>query len=122
MTVYNASEILTYDFAVNCALVNSTRIPGGCPFAQPYDLSWQLSEALRILHDGSEFGSFTAENSLFVFFLGINDASISVKNNAAQLDTLFSQDIAQIFQTMDAIYALGFRKFMFVNLPRKCLS
>lgn len=118
-TAYNATELLTYNLAFDCAVVNATLIPDACPWAKPYNISWQTDSVERIVQQGSEYGAIEDENALFAYFVGINDASIPVKNDRPGLEDILRQDSEDLFEQLERIYAMGFRKFLVLSVPRE---
>jgi hypothetical protein len=118
-TVYNATETLIYDLAFDCAAVNSSLIADDCPWAVEYDIGWQTNQVKNIISSSSPHSNFSKDNTLFAYFIGINDASIPVVNSRTGLEDILKRSNEELFQYHDDVYELGFRKFLFISVPRK---
>lgn len=119
-TTFNSSPLMTYDYAVDCAVVNKTLIPQDCDFALNYNFINQTNAVERTFSSGSQYGKFNQDNTLFAIFIGINDASIPPKYNPTNLESTLSQAVGDLFVQLDRIYQLGVRKFVLFSVPRKC--
>ena len=116
-TIFNATTLLNYDLAFDCAVVKDDLIIGACPWAQNYSLIDQVKTFKTLNRKGSQYGKFTASNALFVIWIGINDASIPLKNNQKNWETVGGAVASQLFGQLDILYFLGFRKFLLMNVP-----
>jgi hypothetical protein len=118
-TVYNSTTILTYDFAFNCATVDKSIVDnsGPCPWADGHQIVDQVGQFKQILSRGSQFGEITAADSLFLIWIGINDAHLSYGRQ--DIDSLMPKVVDKYFEEIQTLYDLGARKFLFMKIPRK---
>lgn len=112
-TTYNASRVQTYNMAYGGATVDSNLI---APYA-PTVLSLKNQvEDLYLPTYGSHPASapWKAQDSLFAFFIGINDVGMSWwLNNATLYDLVF----AEYDSLLEKVYKTGGRNFLFLNTP-----
>ncbi|CAE6424533.1 unnamed protein product [Rhizoctonia solani] len=109
-TQYNTSTLLTYNFAYGGATINATLV---APYT-PTVLS--LIDQVNIFLANKAVAPWTASNTLFSVFIGINDIGNSwyqSGDRAAFSDTLLDG----YFGLMKKIYDVGGRNFLFVNVP-----
>jgi hypothetical protein len=118
-TVFNNTPILTYDLAFNCATVDKSIVDnsGPCPWADGHQIVDQVGQFKQILARGSEFGTFTEQDSLFLIWVGINDAHLSYGRN--DTDSLMLKVVEKYFEEIQALYDLGARNFLFMKIPRE---
>jgi hypothetical protein len=76
----------------------------------------------QTLSNGSQYGNFTEQNSLFAIWIGINDAHLTA-NNASVADKDISGIMAKVVdayvENLDALYEFGARNFLLLNIPRE---
>jgi phospholipase/lecithinase/hemolysin len=117
-TTYNQSAIYTYNLAYGGATVDSALV---APY-QPTVISMinqVQTQYLPIYGSHPASAPWTAESSLFAFWIGINDVGNSWwLNNVTLYDTIF----AEYSGLLDQIYATGARNFLFLNVPPVNLS
>ena len=113
--VYNASTLLTYDFAFSGATVDEVLAPpywSGVPSVRQ-----QIQQEFLpgyAAHNAT-WNGWTGADSLFAFWIGINDiGEIYSKNNVTDYQ-------AAIFNTygslLEQLYASGARNYLFINVP-----
>lgn len=117
-TTYNQSQILTYNLAYGGATVDSALV---APY-QPTVISMRnqvQTQFLPVYGSPPASAPWTAESSLFAFWIGINDVGNSwYLNNTTLYDAIFSV----YSDLLDQIYASGARNFLFLNVPPVNLS
>lgn len=117
-TTYNQSNILTYNLAYGGATVDSALVT---PYA-PTVISMKdqvQTQFLPIYGSHPSTAPWTAESSLFAFFIGINDVGNSWwLNNSTLYDVIFSTYSGLLEQ----IYDTGARNFLFLSVPPVNLS
>ncbi|KAJ8118333.1 hypothetical protein OPT61_g664 [Boeremia exigua] len=112
-TTYNASFIKAYNVAYGGATVDSALVT---PYA-PTVLSLKDQVELEFV---PRYGShpkdapWTSKDSLFAFFIGINDVGNSWwLNNATLYDAIFTRYSG----LLDQVYKTGARNFLFLSVP-----
>jgi len=113
-TVANHSLILTYNYAYGGATINASLVT-------PYEptvlsLGDQVNQFLAQRNVGSGSKIWTSANSLFSFWIGINDIGNSYYesgNRSAFDDTLLNN----YFSLVEILYGEGARNFLFINVP-----
>jgi phospholipase/lecithinase/hemolysin len=120
-TVFNSTQILTYDLAFNCATVDKAIVDnsGPCPAADGHQIVDQVGLFKQILAQGSKFGNFTEQDSLFLIWVGINDAHLSYARQ--DIDSLMIKVVDKYFDEVEVLYQLGARNFLFMMIPREDL-
>ncbi|PVH92057.1 carbohydrate esterase family 16 protein [Periconia macrospinosa] len=115
-TTYNASFIKTYNVAYGGATVDSALV---APYTPTVLSLKNQTQDLFLPTYGRDPSStahpWTAWDSLFAFFIGINDVGNSwwLENSA----TLYSQIFTVYDALLEQIYATGGRNFLFLNVP-----
>ncbi|CAE6333573.1 unnamed protein product [Rhizoctonia solani] len=109
-TKYNTSTLLTYNFAYGGATINATLV-------QPYiPTVLSLIDQVSIFLDNKAVAPWTASNSLFSVFIGINDIGNSWYQSGDR--GAFSEVLLDsYFGLIKKIYDVGGRNFLFVNVP-----
>ncbi|KAH7396653.1 hypothetical protein DE146DRAFT_44482 [Phaeosphaeria sp. MPI-PUGE-AT-0046c] len=117
-TTYNQSNILTYNLAYGGATVDSALVT---PYA-PTVISMKdqvQTQYIPIYGSHPATAPWSAESSLFAFFIGINDVGNSWwLNNATLYDAIFST----YSSLLEQIYDTGARNFLFLSVPPVNLS
>ncbi|KAF7926663.1 uncharacterized protein EAE97_010172 [Botrytis byssoidea] len=110
---YNSSLILSYNFAYGGAVVDANIVA-------PYEntvltLVNQTAEFVDHLSPAPTDAPWTADNSLFAFWFGVNDIGNSywLANKTNAITAIFDSYFAQVQQVYDA----GGRNFLFLNCP-----
>jgi phospholipase/lecithinase/hemolysin len=115
---YNQSKILTYNLAYGGATVDSALVTPYAPTVISVKDQVQ-TQYLPIYGSHPQTAPWTAESSLFAFFIGINDVGNSWwLNNATLYDAIFSTYAG----LLDQIYETGARNFLFLSVPPVNLS
>ncbi|KAH3919065.1 hypothetical protein HBH56_028330 [Parastagonospora nodorum] len=115
---YNQSTILTYNLASGGATVDSALVKPYAPTVVSVKEQVQ-TQFLPIYSSKPASAPWTAESSLFAFFIGINDVGNSwYLNNATLYDAIF----AEYAGLLDQVYDTGARNFLFLNVPPVNLS
>jgi len=113
---YNKSIIRTYDLAYGGATIDSNLI---VPY-EPTVISMKeqvLSEYIPIYSSKPNFAPWSASNSLFSFFIGINDVGNTYPEYAAGNRSRFDTDWIEYARLVDRVYQTGARNFLFLNVP-----
>ncbi|KAJ7641128.1 hypothetical protein FB45DRAFT_899494 [Roridomyces roridus] len=111
---YNASTILTYNYAYGGATINSSLVAPYLPTV--LSLIDQVNEFLAGAGTKPSSAPWTSQNSLFSVWIGINDIGNSYyvsQNQSAFADLLLSEYFAQVQE----LYTAGARNFLFINVP-----
>jgi phospholipase/lecithinase/hemolysin len=106
----------TYDLAYGGATIDSDLI---VPY-EPTVISMKeqvLSEFIPIYSSKPNFAPWSASNSLFSFFIGINDVGNTYPEYAAGNTSRFDTDWIEYVGLVDEVYQTGARNFLFLNVP-----
>ncbi|TGO36055.1 hypothetical protein BHYA_0137g00360 [Botrytis hyacinthi] len=110
---YNSSLIFSYNFAYGGAVVDASIVA-------PYEdtvltLINQTAEFVHHLSPAPTDAPWTADNSLFAFWFGVNDIGNSywLANETDVITAIFDSYFAQVQRVYDA----GGRNFLFLNCP-----
>ncbi|MCJ1415091.1 hypothetical protein MMC32_001421 [Xylographa parallela] len=115
---YNQSFIETYNLAYGGATVDASLVAQYLPTV--LDFIHQVdSEFLPVYGTKANVAGWTADNSLFAAFFGINDVGNSY---GAQNDALNGQIFDIYLKLVNQLYAAGARNFLFLNVPPVNLS
>ncbi|KAH6547522.1 hypothetical protein HBI81_005070 [Parastagonospora nodorum] len=115
---YNQSTILTYNLASGGATVDSALVKPYAPTVVSVKEQVQ-TQFLPIYSSKPASAPWTAESSLFAFFIGINDVGNSWYLNNA---TLYEAIFAEYAGLLDQVYDTGARNFLFLDVPPVNLS
>lgn len=108
-TEYNRSTILTYDLAFGGATVDNDIVEAyhsGVPSLKKQVLEWYMPAYVV------QRKFWTAQNSLFAFFIGINDVGNSYAHG-----NLNGKVMDAYAALVDHVYDTGARNFVFLNVP-----
>ena len=113
-TTYNKTFLKTVNFASGGATVDSVLVKPFRPFIR--SLKDQISGEY-LPHYSSHPPSFewTANDTLFACFFGINDVKNAYSDSTAS--RVLKDDIAKYADLMDVLYQSGARNFLFLNVP-----
>ncbi|KAH8666516.1 hypothetical protein BX600DRAFT_539643 [Xylariales sp. PMI_506] len=117
---YNASELLTYNLAYGGATVDSNLVAPYLPTVlslvdQVYD---EFIPAYTGRHPAAPSApAWHGDDTLFTFWIGINDVGNSYFNGTAATTALNARIFAEYAGLVDAVYRLGARNFVFLNVP-----
>ena len=112
-TKYNQSLILTYNFGYPGGTIDN-RIDQS-PFGS-LSLREQVErEFLPDFGNTQPYRSWTAENSLFTTFMGIND--IAMLNDKPNASDYITASLNSYSNATEQLYAAGARNFLFINVP-----
>jgi hypothetical protein len=116
----NSTTTLTYDLAYNCATVDASIVaPCNSGIKTIID---QVTEFESILKKGSQYGTFYQQNTLFLVWIGINDAHITANNNNIpdkDIDALMAKVAYRYMEQLDHLHSYGARNFLLLNVPRE---
>ncbi|RPB15519.1 hypothetical protein P167DRAFT_459648, partial [Morchella conica CCBAS932] len=108
VTEFNRTVALNYNFASGGAATNNSVVSSsGTP------LTTQVATFLQYLGTG---GPWSSDDSLFVFWIGINDIGNSYYLDVDQV-ALHSELMDTIFNLVQQLYAVGARRFLFMSVP-----
>jgi len=115
---YNQSTILTYNLASGGATVDSALVKPYAPTV--VSVKEQVQAQFQPIYASKPASApWTAESSLFAFFIGINDVGNSwYLNNATLYDAIF----AEYAGLLEQVYAAGARNFLLLGVPPVNLS
>ncbi|KAG8995939.1 hypothetical protein FRB90_012867 [Tulasnella sp. 427] len=111
---YNESKIYAYNFAYGGATIDANIV---APYTSTVlSMTDQMNEFLNNVASKPSYAPWTSANSLFSFFIGINDVSGTwwkSSDPTAYTDTLLTAYFALVQKAYDA----GARNFLFINVP-----
>jgi phospholipase/lecithinase/hemolysin len=117
---YNASVLEMFNLAYGGATVNSTLVA-------PYEptvisLQQQVQDEFIPAYTGASPAApsapaWTGANSLFAFWIGINDVGNSYYYGTGTTGPLNAKIFAVYSGLVDTLYSLGARNFVFINVP-----
>ncbi|KIO31453.1 carbohydrate esterase family 16 protein [Tulasnella calospora MUT 4182] len=115
IVTYNESQIYAYNFAYGGATIDATIV---APYISTVlSMTDQMNEFLNNVASHPSYAPWTSANSMFSFFIGINDVSGTWYqdwgNWTAYTPTLMNAYFALVQKAYDA----GGRNFLFVNVP-----
>ncbi|KAI1790389.1 fungal cellulose binding domain-containing protein [Ganoderma leucocontextum] len=117
-TEFNRSLILTYDYAVSGATIDSSLVKLGNG-SRP--LTVQVDDFLQGAAKKPKSAPWTSDSALFSIFVGINDITGSYHNsgsNAAFNDVLMDAYFGQVQRLVSRFVSdAGARNFLFINIP-----
>ena len=114
---YNISETLCWNFAYGGATTNSTLVH---PYSTKVpDFSAQVDLFEQYVAAKPAIVNWTADNSMFGVWLGVNDIGISYTNTTADEATLISKIMVTYNSQLERLYGYGARNFILLNVPRK---
>ncbi|KAF2435727.1 hypothetical protein EJ08DRAFT_286888 [Tothia fuscella] len=112
-TTYNRSTVLTYNLADGGATVDGDLIKSWRPEVKSL-ITQVRKEYIPTYGNKPEQAPWTDSNSLFAFWIGINDIGMSYwDNNSTRADTAL-KEYAELWED---IYKTGGRNFLFLNVP-----
>ncbi|KAG8853662.1 hypothetical protein FRB96_008080 [Tulasnella sp. 330] len=112
--VYNKSLIFTYNFAYGGATIDANLVTPYLPTV--LSLIDQVNEYLDSVASRPASTPWTPENSIFSFFIGINDIGNSWSDPGSR--TAFDEVLLDTyFELVEKVYNTGARNFLFINVP-----
>ena len=115
-TKYNAGPLLTYNLASGGATVDTKLVKPYMPTV--HSLMDQVTKdympAYGVTPTSRRRAQWTSDNSLFIFFIGVNDVmnTYSGKNS-----TLISKIFSEYADLVEKVYHSGARNFLFLDVP-----
>src|ERR1700753_854331 len=115
-TKYNAGPLLTYNLASGGATVDTKLVKPYMPTV--HSLMDQVTKdympAYGVTPTSRRRAQWTSDNSLFIFFIGVNDVmnTYSGKNG-----TLISKIFSEYADLVEKVYHSGARNFLFLDVP-----
>ncbi|KAL8947374.1 MAG: hypothetical protein Q9222_006340 [Ikaeria aurantiellina] len=107
---YNESQINTYNLAVSGATVNDSALGA----TTTNDLVNQVTTKFKPNYSDKNTVGWTASNSLFTLFLGVNDVDRSWRQHDLKInDAVFASYTA----LLETLYTLGARNFLLHTIP-----
>jgi hypothetical protein len=113
-----SSLTLNYNFASGGATTDATLVAPFKPYPAVLSLINQTNEFTALVASNPAFASWTAENSLFPIWMGVNDVGNSFYNTTAW-PALGNSILDAYFNCVKQMYDAGARNFAFLNVPRK---
>ncbi|KAG9023037.1 hypothetical protein FS837_006033, partial [Tulasnella sp. UAMH 9824] len=111
---YNQSYIYSYNFAYGGATIDANLVT---PYTSTVkSMTDQVNAFLNNVGSKPSYAPWTSSNSIFSFFIGINDIGNSwyqSGDRAAFSDTLLNA----YFALVQKVYNVGGRNFLFINVP-----
>ncbi len=77
----------------------------------------QVSEFQESLAEPPDNAQWSATNSMFVVWFGVNDLERSYYHN--RQSSVNDEIFGSYFEQLDIMYNIGARRFMLFNMPRK---
>ncbi|KAI0199771.1 hypothetical protein F4808DRAFT_471232 [Astrocystis sublimbata] len=113
---YNASELLTYNFAYGGATVDSALVEPYLPTVK--SVKEQVDTEFLPGYTGSSASTtWTGDDSIFAIWIGINDVNNSFKQGKNMTDAL-NDEIFDVFSGLvDKMYDAGGRNYVLINVP-----
>ncbi|KAJ5924097.1 Acetylesterase [Penicillium verhagenii] len=109
-TADNDSLVLSYNLAVGGATIDNNIINAGVE-----DMATQVATFLSIYGDKPGIAPWSSDNTVFGFWIGINDVGWSY---AIENATTLVPELMAVYKSLaEQIYAKGGRKFLFLNVP-----
>lgn len=113
---YNDSLVLTYDLAYGGATIDSTLVAPYLPIVS--SVAQQVENEFFPVYAGKpSFAPWASDNTLFGFFIGINDVGNSYSQGAAATEILNSLIFDVYGGLVQMLYNAGARNFLFLNVP-----
>ncbi|KAF2263939.1 carbohydrate esterase family 16 protein [Lojkania enalia] len=110
---YNASALYSFNFAYGGATVNASLVKPYQPTVK--SLIDQVGQFGRSIANKPSYAPWTAENSLFAIWMGVNDVGNSYSNpNEAQL---IIQIFNSYFSQIEILFNAGARNFALLSVP-----
>ena len=110
---YNQSLILTYNFGYPGATIDNDIDES--PFGS-HSLRYQVErEFLPNFGNTQMYRSWTANNSLFISFIGIND--VTMFNSKPNVSDYITASLDSYGVAIEQLYSAGARDFLFINVP-----
>ncbi|KAL4957540.1 hypothetical protein BDW69DRAFT_180465 [Aspergillus filifer] len=110
---YNSSLLLNYNLAYGGATVNASLVAPYTP--EVYSLIDQVTEFTQYLAPKPEYAPWTANNTLFAVWEGVNDvAGAWWQTNP---DALQIEILDQLFEQIEIVYSGGARNFALLTVP-----
>ncbi|KAI1344695.1 hypothetical protein F5Y15DRAFT_1437 [Xylariaceae sp. FL0016] len=113
-TEMNNSLILTYDFAVSGATVDNSIVAATLAPNIP-SMSDQVTTWTKNVQPKPSYAPWTAEDSLFAFYFGVNDVGNTFSGSNAQAK--IQKDLDRYFTLLGNVYESGGRNFLLMNVP-----
>ncbi|KAI1827067.1 hypothetical protein F4861DRAFT_536544 [Xylaria intraflava] len=113
---YNASTLLTYNFAYGGATVDSDLVPPYEPTVVSVKEQVE-SEFIPSYTGSSSKVEWSGDDSIFAVWIGINDIGNSYYNGQNATDALNDQIFGVLSDLADQIYDAGGRNYVFINVP-----
>ncbi|KAF2114953.1 carbohydrate esterase family 16 protein [Lophiotrema nucula] len=109
----NASTVYSFNFAYGGATVNASLVKPYQPTVK--SIIDQVGQFSSSIASKPSYAPWTASNSLFAVWIGVNDVgnSYSNANEIALLDKIFDS----LFSQMEILFKAGARNFAFLNVP-----
>ncbi|KAJ5507968.1 hypothetical protein N7527_010111 [Penicillium freii] len=109
-TLYNASPVLSYNFAVGGATIDNSIVD-----TKVKDVTSQVRDFELAYSKKPISAPWSSDNAVFGFWIGINDIGWGHQNT--QPSVLVPTLMAQYKFLIEKLYASGGRKFLFLNVP-----
>ncbi|KAK4665119.1 hormone-sensitive lipase HSL [Podospora pseudopauciseta] len=110
---YNASTLLTYNFAYGGATTNATLVQ---PWREDVlSLIDQVQQFTDTIATKPSYAPWTAENALFGIWIGVNDVGNSWWKE--EYDQLLSEIMDTYFGQLQVLYDAGARQFVALGVP-----
>ncbi|KAA8911026.1 GDSL lipase/esterase [Sphaerosporella brunnea] len=114
---FNQTETLTFNFAYGGATIDSALVAPYEP--QVLSLKQQVEDLfLGVLQpQKATIAPWTAGDSLFLIWIGINDIGSSYLAHPDASDEFHRELMDEYFNLVDELYAVGARNFLFMDVP-----
>ncbi|CCX16515.1 hypothetical protein FPQ18DRAFT_277663 [Pyronema domesticum] len=115
-STYNASTTVTYNMAYGGATIDSNLVVPYRPEVR--SIVNQVEDFFLGQIQARKLAPWTAENSLFLIWIGINDIGNSYWKTTGDGGAFHQKLMASYFAEVNKLYTAGARKFLFVDVPR----
>ncbi|KAL9602869.1 MAG: hypothetical protein Q9219_001564 [cf. Caloplaca sp. 3 TL-2023] len=124
-TTFNASKVLTYNFAfpgaqVDHAATRAKPLAPGVTDKPGNDMTQQVFHGFLPSYTDkvhAPYAEWKSSSSLFVSFFGINDAIAYYKRQSSVRPAVTDKIMAAYTANLDALYKAGARHFLLLNTP-----
>ncbi|KAH0583463.1 hypothetical protein H2248_009090 [Termitomyces sp. 'cryptogamus'] len=114
---YNQTDVKVFDLASGGATVDAALVP---PFSSTvFSIVDQVSQFKQILAPKPVGGQWDSSNSLFAFWIGINDVgnSFGWTNITGHEPAFYTKILIRLKSQLEILYEEGARSFLFLTVP-----
>ncbi|KAA1477378.1 hypothetical protein DENSPDRAFT_786570 [Dentipellis sp. KUC8613] len=112
---YNSTETRLVNFAFGGATIDSALVPPYSPIVP--SIVDQVSQFNSIVAPKPDGAKWSSDDSLFAFWIGINDVGNSFTWTNVSHDSFHEVLIDRLFGQVESLYEHGARSFLFLTVP-----